>query len=338
MHKHFRWIDLQFFAGEGASSGDGGATTAGVGADSAAADAGQVVDTLAAMGVPAAEIRKYRATKGEAKTALPAQQTVTEPTAPTQDAAAAETPRPEQKARKPFAQMLDENPDYKRETESLIQKRLSKVKSENEKLSRIAEMIGKDYGMAAEGSTGIDLDALIEKIETDKKRFEPEAIRRGIDVDTVMRIEKLEDENSRQKKALDEQRRETELRNHYANLQQQAAELRKVFPDFNLDRELENQEFYERTLPGGKDTVESAFYAIHGKEIAMRQAQAAANAAARGASQAMANSIRAGRQMPAENGTVGRAPGNIQTKRYSEMTPSERKAWEREARSGKHFN
>ena len=41
MQKLFQEIDLQFFAGEGASSGDGsGSAPAGVGAQSAAADAG----------------------------------------------------------------------------------------------------------------------------------------------------------------------------------------------------------------------------------------------------------------------------------------------------------
>lgn len=336
MQKNYREIDLQFFAGEGASSGEGAGAPAGVGdGNAAAADAGQR-DTLESMGVPAAEIRKYRAQKGKQE-----QQAVRpEATIPTQDAAATEPEQQQEQApaKRSLKDALKDNPEWNREMQSWMQERVKKTNSHLEKALQIAELVGRDYGIEADDLANLDLDALWEKLEGDRGRYEAAAMEHGTDVDTEMRLEKLQRENKAQKKVLEEQQRETELRNHYALLQQQAAELKKQFPDFNLDRELENREFYERTLPGSKDTVESAFYAIHGREIAQRQAQAAAGAAARGVSQAMANSIQAGRRMPAENGTVARAPGNIQSKRYSEMSPAERKAWERQAMAGKRFD
>ena len=338
MQKLFREIDLQFFAGEGASPADG-AAPAGAGVLNAAADAGQK-DTLETMGVPTAEIRKYRASKArEAQPpATSRPEGLQEDPSNEQDAAAfTEAPKQEGQA-KSLKDALKENEAWNREAQAMVRDRLSKTNGQLDKAMQILGLIGRDYGLDAEDPGKMDLDELLTKVEGDKRRFEKAAIEHGTDVDTEMRLEKLQRENKAQKRALDEQQRDTELRNHYMTLQQQAAELRKAFPDFDLDRELQNREFYERTLPGGRDTVESAFYAIHGKEIAQRQAQQAASAAARGTSQAMANSIRAGQKLPQENGTVARAPGNIQNKRFSEMSPSERKAWEREAMKGKRFN
>lgn len=339
MQKLFQEIDLQFFAGEGASSGDGsGSAPAGVSAQSAAADAGQR-DTLESMGVPAAEIRKYRATKERRQAPLAAQQPVSEPVSPEQDAAANDTPPATEAApaRKSLKDALKEDPEWNREMQSMMRDRVKNTNTRLDKAMQILELVGRDYGVEADSLADLDLDALRTKVEGDKRRYERAAIAHGTDVDTEMRLDQLQRENRQQKKELDDRQREAELQNHYRNLQAQAQELKKVFPDFNLDRELENQEFYERTLPGGRDTVESAFYAIHGKEIAAMRAQQAANMAARGTSQAMANSIQAGRRLPAENGTVQRAPGTVQTTPYSKMTPEQRREFERQARAGKYF-
>ena len=334
MQKLFQEIDLQFFAGEGASSGDGsGSAPAGVGAQSAAADAGQR-DTLESMGVPAAEIRKYRATKEKRQGPPAAQQPVSEPVSPMQDAAANDTPQATEAApaRKSLKDALKEDPEWNREMQSMMRDRVKNTNTRLDKAMQILELVGRDYGVEADSLADLDLDALRTKVEGDKRRYERAAIAHGTDVDTEMRLDQLQRENRQQKKELDDR-----LQNHYRNLQAQAQELKKVFPDFNLDRELENQEFYERTLPGGRDTVESAYYAIHGKEIAARRAQQAANMAARGTSQAMANSIQAGRRMPAENGTVQRAPGTVQSTPYSKMTPEQRKEFRRQAMAGKYF-
>lgn len=345
MHKLFQEFDLQFFAGEGASSGDGaGVAPAGVSTDiGAAADAGQR-DTLETMGVPVAEVRKYRAMKERQalRAGIPQQTQQAEPQV--QDAAA-EDNQPQQGTEQPAQQepqktlkdALKENSEWNREMQNMVRDRVKNTNTRLDKAMQILELVGRDYGIEADNLADLDLDSLRAKVEGDKSRYEKQALAHGTDVDTEMRLEKLQRENRQQKKELDDRQREAELQNHYRNLQAQARELQKSIPGFNLDRELENREFYERTLPGGRDTVESAYYAIHGKEIAAMRAQQAANAAARGTSQAMANSIKAGRQLPQENGTVQRAPGNIQSKRYSEMTPAERKEWERQARAGKRF-
>ena len=342
MQKLFREYDLQFFAGEGASSGDGsGAAPAGVGAQSAAADAGQR-DTLESMGVPAAEIRKYRAQKERRQAPLAAQQPVSDSVSQTQDAAANDNPQqaetvPNTEPRRTLKDALKEDPEWNREMQGMMRDRVKNTNARLDKAMQILELVGRDYGVEAENIADLDLDALRTKVEGDKRRYERAAIAHGTDVDTEMRLDQLQRENRQQKKELDDRQREAELQNHYRNLQAQAQELRKVFPDFNLDRELENQEFYERTLPGSRDTVESAYYAIHGKEIAAMRAQQAANMAARGTSQAMANSIQAGRRMPAENGTVQRAPGTVKSTPFSKMTPEQRKEFERQARAGKYF-
>lgn len=337
MQKLFEEFDLQFFA-EGASAGDGqgsGAPT-GVGADSAAADAGQA-DVLETMGVPSAEIRKYRAIaekRGKQPTAQPVQAAAAEEK-PQGEEAPAESAQPA--AKKSLKDALKENPEWNREMQSTVTDRLKKTNERLEKAMLIAEIVGRDYGIEADDSAGLDLDALLQKVEGDKRRYEDAALAHGTDVDTEMRLDKLQRENKQQKKILEDNKREVELRNHYQNLQRQAAELKKIFPDFDLETELQNREFYERTLPGSKDTVKSAYFAIHGEEIADKRARQAAQAAAGGAREAIANNIRAGQRMPAENGTVQRAPGTVQSTPYSKMTPEQRKEFEREVKAGRYF-
>lgn len=305
-------LDLQFFA-EGASAGDGqgNGAPAGVGADSAAADAGQR-DVLETMGVPSAEIRKYRAIaekRGKQPSIQPAQDAAAEEP---QEQATVEQAQPA--AKKSLKDALKDDPEWNREMQGLVSERVKKTNARLDKALQILEIVGRDYGIETDDLANLDLDALSEKVEGDKRRYENAALAHGTDVDTEMR-----------------------LRNHYQDLQRQAAELKKVFPDFDLEAELQNREFYERTLPGSKDTVKTAYFAIHGEEIATKRARQAAQAAAGGAREAIANNIRAGQRMPAENGTVQRAPGTVQSTPYSKMTPEQRKEFERGIKAGRYF-
>lgn len=328
-------LDLQFFA-EGASAGDGqgNGAPAGVGADSAAADAGQR-DVLETMGVPSAEIRKYRAIaekRGKQPSIQPAQDAAAEEP---QEKATVEQAQPA--AKKSLKDALKDDPEWNREMQGLVSERVKKTNARLDKALQILEIVGRDYGIETDDLANLDLDALSEKVEGDKRRYENAALAHGTDVDTEMRLEKLQRENRQQKKILDDNKREADLRNHYQDLQRQAAELKKVFPDFDLEAELQNREFYERTLPGSKDTVKTAYFAIHGEEIATKRARQAAQAAAGGAREAIANNIRAGQRMPAENGTVQRAPGTVQSTPYSKMTPEQRKEFERGIKAGRYF-
>lgn len=323
------WGTLQFFA-DGAAAGDGDGTgAAGVGTKGAAADAGQM-DALAAMGVPAKELEKYRANRAKfPQTEIPARQ----------DAAAEQEPeqKPEVQAEeKPqtLKDALRANSEWNREAQQMMSDRVRKT---NETLNRslgILGMIAKDYGMEADDLSQLDLEELGKRVENDDRRYRKMAADLGTDTDTAKQIDQQQREN-RQLKAEQKRREQQEmLQKHYMNLQKEAEELRKAVPDFDLDRALQDPAFYNETLPGKKTmSVKQIWYGLHGDEIAEKRA----GEAAAGSRQAIANAMKAQRNMPGENGSIQRRSAPSQVTPYSKMNPEQRKQFEKEIRAGRRF-
>lgn len=322
---------LQFFA-EGASAGDGDGASSGV-AGNGAADAGQN-DALASMGVPAKEIEKYRAYKEQHPDpqAMPAR---TETQKAPEQAAAAETQKPEEPAKQTLKDALKGNSDWNREMQGMMSERVRKT---NEKLGKaldILGIVGRDYGIEADDLSQLDLDALSEKVENDKSRYRKMAAELGTDTDTAQRMDRQERELKQFKAKEKEAQQNAMLQQHYRTLQQESDELRKTVPDFNLDDALANDEaFYTATLPGRKTlSVKQIWYGLHGDEIAAKRASEAVG----GARQAMANSMKAARKMPGENGAVQRAASPVKATPYSQMSREQRIQFERELKSGRRF-
>lgn len=322
--------NLQFFA-EGAAAGDGSGTSTGV-AGNGAADAGQN-DALASMGVPAKEIEKYRAYR-ELHPDPQARQTSAETQSAPEQNPAAETPKPEEApAKQTLKDALKENQDWNREMQSMMSERVRKTNERLGKATGILGMIAKDYGIETDDPSQIDLDALSEKIENDDTRYTKLADELGTDTETAKRLDKQDRENKQLKAEQKQREQQILLQNHYRTLQQEAEELRKTVPDFNLEEALRDPAFYSETLPGKRLSVKQVYYALHGDEIASRRASEAVG----GAKQAMANSMRAARKMPGENGTVQRAASPVQATPYSRMTKEQRTQFERELKSGRRF-
>jgi hypothetical protein len=85
------------------------------------------------------------------------------------------------------------------------------------------------------------------------------------------------------------------------------------------------------TAPGGGWTVEQAFNAVHHDALV----KIAAEQATRQAAQALSNSVQAGKNLPAENGSVQRSAAGTETKLYSQMSPEERAVYKQQIKSGK---
>ena len=339
MQNIFQKLNLHFH-GEGASAGDGGEGGTGVGAPSAAADAGQA-RTLEDLGVPKDKAERYRARKGIQQQAARATesagtdgdlQTAADGNEPTQDAAAAKN------SRKSLKDALAENPDWNREMQETVSGRVKNLKAENESLKAgaldgyAAELLAKKYGIEMQDGK-LDMKELNRAITSDPSFFREDAEKLGVDRKTAMEIRQREREEERQKAEAQARARDQQMQQHFASLQQQAAELKKMYPDFDLDRELQNETFFRATMPQTGMTLEQAYNAIHYKEINRRQQKATAAAV----TNAMTRSIQSGRNIPQENGAVARSSGTVQPKRYSQMTAEERAAWKREAMAGRQF-
>ena len=104
------------------------------------------------------------------------------------------------------------------------------------------------------------------------------------------------------------QRREAEnlqrqqLMQHVIGLRQQAENLKAVYPNFNLDTELQNPTFRRLTMPGSGISVEDAFYAVHHKELGPQMLAAGMQRAR----QQMGQTIQARQNRPAEGAMKAR--------------------------------
>ena len=119
---------------------------------------------------------------------------------------------------------------------------------------------------------------------------------------------------------------EAHARAHLATLERQAAEVRRSFPDFDLERELGEPLFVTMTALGV--SVEDAYFAVHRKEIM----EAAMREAAQKTAEKIAGAIRSGSRRPSESGGSSQAPF-VNTFDYSKASKAQREAFKKDLRA-----
>ena len=322
-----KWLNLQLFAGEGAGAGGDGGEGANSGDNVATVDAGQ---KLRELGVPENLIRrraKYTAKAPEVKAE-------TEPKAEeavenTQQDAAAENPT-EEKTEPPARMSWEEimaDPEYNKQMQAVVQSRLKSAKGAEEHLAKITpalELLARKHGLNPEN---IDYDALAKKISDDDSYYEDKALQMGTSVETAKKIDQQERDTARQKKAEELSIQEQKMRNHFMSLENQAVEMQKVVPNFDLQTELKNPAFLRMTSPNVGISVRDAYYAVHHDEMQAAAMQATAKATA----QKISNNIQAGQRRPDENGISGQAP-SATTFDYSKASAEQRAAFKKDLR------
>ena len=309
---------LQFFAdgaSGGAAGGDGAATgvtsaDAGQSTGVTAADAGRSLEDL---GVPSDRAERYRQRKAKRGKE-------------TGDAAAAENTSSgpaghlplEGKAGESEAQAnpatdwdaFMEIPENKQRLQVMIAERGKQATAARQqaeaqlgKIAPMLELIASRYGLEAKDGQ-YDLDALTKAVTDDDSYYERRAEDLGVDIAVAKQLEQSNMERRRaeaQAQALkaqqQKQEREFQLQQHFRKMQQQAGELKKLFPDFDLQRELQNPRFMQLTSPEVGMSVDDAFYSLHHNEIMEKQAEAIARRAKADAAAAIRSGVR-----PRENG------------------------------------
>lgn len=162
----------------------------------------------------------------------------------------------------------------------------------NAKLQELQPML--DLLVKREGVK--DVGELREKVLNDDSLLEQEAEEAGMTVGAYRTFKELEAKSKADSARLEQSEHELMMRQHIANLSQQAEELKKTFPNFDLREELKNPTFLRLTAPNSGLTVEAAFYAVHHAELAP-QAMAAG---IRRAQAQISQSIQANRARPVE--------------------------------------
>lgn len=203
---------------------------------------------------------------------------------------------PDEKARKAaWKQAVQQHKDlYDQEVQGIIQKRLGKYKGmeeQMEKLSPMLRLMQQRYGVE-------NVEDLARAVMNDNAFYEDEASKRGMDVEAFKQLEmtRMENQRLRERQEASEQERRTAQK--MLEWRQAEAELKKVFPDFSLDAEIEssNGEMF-RLLESGVP-MDHAYKVLHMDELM----QGTLAGAVQRTQQRTLETIAARGMRPAENG------------------------------------
>ena len=204
---------------------------------------------------------------------------------------------------------------FQQRIQDTVQRRLKGNEATVQKYNSLApvlDMLAQKYGVDAS-----DADALAKAIEDDESFYEDEALEKGLSVQQVKEIRKMERENAQlkaEREAMANQERADAL---YAAWMQQADELKGIYPSFDLAAELENEQF--RTLLRSNVPLRTAFEVLHKDEII----PAAMQYTAQKVTEKVANSVAAGRRRPAEGAMAGAAAAKTKSD-VSQLTRADR--------------
>ena len=334
-----KWFWLQLFAGEGGGAAGGTGASGGEGGDGAVSG---VTDGVAAehqrlleLGVPEEKLRK-RAKRASAKLPEGAVRTAPKETAkPQEQVATAETNPTEEKSDAPAPTRMSweeimADPEYNKQMQSVVQSRLKNAKAAEESLAKMApalELLARRHGLDAEN---MDYDALAKAINDDDSFYEDKALEMGVTLETAKRIDQQERETARQQREEARNLEQQKLQNHFMKLEQQGEALKKVFPSFDLRKELQNPVFARMISPNVGVSVEDAYHAVHRKEIDAARSQVIAQKTV----QQISNSIQAGSRRPDENGTSGQS-ASVTTFDYSKASKEQREALKKQIYAAK---
>ena len=217
---------------------------------------------------------------------------------------------------------------YGKDVQSAIQDRFKNqadLQKQLDQRNAVLELAMKDRHVNS-------VEDLLKSYQDDDTLYEDEAAEAGMSVESFKTMKALEQENARLHQMEQASIQEQMLQNHYSKMSQQAEELRKVFPDFDLRAELKNPEFFRLTSPEVGISVEDAFYTLHGKELAA----ASMKAGMERAQQQLGQTIRAQGMRPIEGAAHGQGQPAAQAPMdFSHMTRKEREAFRSQVKSGK---
>ena len=184
---------------------------------------------------------------------------------------------------------------YDAKVKDTVQRRLKSTKETVDKynsLSPMLETLGKKYGVVS-----TDADALIKAIEEDDSFYEQEALEKGITVEALKEIKKIERENATLKKQMDELNAKENADKQVAAWMQEAESLKAIYPSFNFGEELQNERFIDLLNVPGVD-VRTAFELTHKDDIIAGAMQFTAKTVEK----KLADKVMANGSRPAENG------------------------------------
>ena len=188
---------------------------------------------------------------------------------------------------------------YDARVKETVQRRLRGTREQVERLQAMMPMLtvlGQRYGVDPS-----DVAALSRAVDADESYLIREAEKKGISPDTLRETWRLEREATNLRRQMDDYKAEQETRRIYGEWQQQGEQCKMLYPNFDLETELQNEDFC--SLLRNRVNVQTAYEVIHKDEIIPAAMQVAAQQAA----EKVTAAVRANAARPAENGSKGSA-------------------------------
>lgn len=184
---------------------------------------------------------------------------------------------------------------FSKATEGIVKNRLKSTKAKVDQMDALAPTLGllaQRYGV----DPG-DIAALSKAIEEDNSYYETEAAARGISVEELKRIEKLERDSAMLKNMEREQEAKRRAEADLSRWIAQGEAVKTKYPGFDLRNEINNTPRFLDLLKSGVD-VESAYFVCHKDDIVSGAMQYTAKTI----EEKVAKSVAANAKRPNENG------------------------------------
>lgn len=184
---------------------------------------------------------------------------------------------------------------YDARMQDTIQKRLKGQKETVDKYEALAptlDTLAKKYGVDVS-----DIDALNKAIEEDDAYYEEEALEKGVTVEQLKQIRKMERENAELKKLRDEHNAKEAAEKKVASWMEESKQVKAIYPQFDLKSEMQNPKFIDLLRVPGVD-VRTAYELTHKDEIIAGAMQFTAKTVEK----KIADKIAANGARPIENG------------------------------------
>lgn len=214
---------------------------------------------------------------------------------------------------------------FDRRVQSIINGRFKETRSLKEQIQKsnpVFDILAQKYGTKAD-----DIDGILKALEDDDAYYEQEALEKGVTVEQLKAMRKLERENEMLRQNQQEREQQERVRRDLEDWSQQGEQLKGIYPNFDLRAELDNPQFFS-LLHNGVD-VRTAYEVIHRDEVlggAMRYA-------AQTAAKKVADSVAANSRRPVENAVTsqGAVTSKIDVRK---LTKAQCEEYERRAARG----
>lgn len=222
--------------------------------------------------------------------------------------------------------------DYKdafsRRVQNIINGRFKETRTLQEQLQKstpVFEILAQKYGIKSD-----DIDGIVRALENDDESYREEAMEKGITVEQLKEMKKLEREVEQLRRNESRRDEQDRINRDITNWKNQAESLKEIYPNFNLDTEIEDPQFF--SLLRNNVDVRTAYEVIHRDEILGGAMQYAAQTAAK----RVADSVAANSKRPVENGVTSQGAVNSQTD-VNKLTKAQREEIERRVARGERI-